>query len=89
MLFQERTTGEYKIYAGAVESARGGYVAAVVIQHACPDSRRTREVFRDESLACGHSFRTAQEALDYAMGRARDFVSRDHAPLPNHLPRAA
>lgn len=82
MLFQERTAGEYRIYAGAVESARGGYVAALIIQHVCVATRRTREIFRDESLACAYGFRSAQEALDYAMNRSRELVARDQAPLP-------
>ena len=82
MLFQERTSGQYRIYAGAVEAARGGYVAALVIQQANGGTARSREVFRDESLACGYGFRSAQEALDYAMNRARDFLAREAAALP-------
>jgi hypothetical protein len=87
MLFQERAIGEYRVYAGAVESTRGGYMAALIIQQMCSRTQRSRDVHRDESLACGHAFRTPQEALDYAMNRAREVLARE--PTGKTLPRAA
>ena len=87
MLFQERAIGEYRVYAGAVETTRGGYMAALIIQQVCERTHRSRDAYRDESLACGHAFRTAQEALDYAMNRAREVLARDTANKT--LPRAA
>ena len=87
MLFQERAIGEYRVYAGSVESPRGGYIAALIIQQVCARTQRSRDIYRDESLACGHAFRSAQEALDYAMNRAREVLARETSPKT--LPHAA
>ena len=39
-------------------------------------SRRTREVWRDDSLACGYRWPTAEAALHYAKNRAREMVRK-------------
>jgi hypothetical protein len=77
MILQERTWGEHHVYAGAIESTRGGYMAAIVIQRRT--GQQQQEVFRDDSLACAYRWRTAQEAIDYAINRAREVLSRKSA----------
>lgn len=80
MQFVECEEGEYRIFVGAVEAARGdGYNAAVVVNHLAACDARPREVFRDDCLACGYRWRTADEAIAYALLRARELV-RKRAP---------
>lgn len=74
MRFQEITEGDYRIYAGAVEAPRGGgYTAAVVVSR-LRGSTPPREAWRDESVACGHRWRSPEEAIGYALSRARELV---------------
>ena len=78
MRFQESHEGDYRIYVGAVEAPRGdGYIAAGVVDRVrgevAPSSRR-REAFRDESLACGYRWPSPDEAIHYAMTRARELI---------------
>ena len=75
MHFQERTEGEYRIYAGALEAPGGeGYIAAVVVNRQRGDDLRPSEAFRDEKLAGGHRWQTAEAALLYAIARGREIV---------------
>jgi hypothetical protein len=69
-----------------------GYIAAVVVSRLlndapgatnaaegnanAPTSRRAREVWRDDSLACGYRWPTAEAALHYAKNRAREMVRK-------------
>ncbi len=77
MRFQECREGDYKIYAGAVESPRGeGYIAALVVSRAEPSPGRPSVAFRDDSVACGYCWRSAEEAIAYALNRAREMVRR-------------
>jgi hypothetical protein len=80
MRFNECQEGDYRIFVGAVEAPRGdGYIAAVVVnrvQGAAP-----REAYRDDSLACGYRWRSPDEAITYAMTRARDLVRNGSAML--------
>jgi hypothetical protein len=74
--FDERTEGHYRIFAGAREALQGdGYVAAIVVQHVHSESRTGREVYRDESLACGHRRESPDDALHYAMNRAQEIIT--------------
>ena len=76
MHFDERTEGPYRIYAGAREALQGdGYVAAIVVQQVHSESRTGREVYRDESLACGHRWESPDDALRYAMNRAQEVIT--------------
>ena len=75
MKFDERLDGDYRIYAGALDVMQGdGYIAAVVVSRLGASTATTREVFRDESLACGHRWMTADEALMFAMCKAREWI---------------
>ena len=75
MRFNECHEGDYRIFVGAVESARGdGYIAALVVNRVRGEPGYTREAFRDDSLACGYRWPSADEAIHYAMNRARELI---------------
>ena len=81
MRFQEITEGDYRIYAGALDAPRGsGYIAAVVVNRV-RGPQPPREVYRDESVACGHRWKSAEEALAYALNRAREMVRKPSPAL--------
>ncbi len=76
MQFEERKIGEYRVYAVALDAPLGhGYIAALVVQteHA---GGAPREILRDESLACGHRWPSADAALAYALAKGRDVVRK-------------
>ncbi len=78
MKFDERIDGDYRIYAGALDVLTGdGYIAAVVVNRVVEAKAKTREVFRDESLACGHRWKSADEALMFALCKAREWIAVD------------
>jgi hypothetical protein len=81
MRFLETREGDYRIFAGALEAPRGaGWTAALVVDRetaAAPGQRR--EAYRDDSLACGYRWPTPDEALRYAVGRARELI-RSRSP---------
>ena len=81
MILQEQSHGDYRIYAGAIESPRGGYTAAFVVQHLGGAQRGMRETLRDDSVACGYRWRTAQEAIDYAVHKAREALTKEARTL--------
>jgi hypothetical protein len=75
MRFQESHEGDYRIYVGALEAPRGdGYIAAVVVNRVRGSVPPQREAFRDDSLACGYRWPSADEAISYAMTRARELI---------------
>jgi hypothetical protein len=81
MKFEECLEGDYRIFVGAVESARGdGWIAAVVVNRVSgAEGRRQREAWRDDSLACGYRWPSPHAAIHYALARAREVVrSRPH-----------
>jgi hypothetical protein len=85
MKFEERVDGDYRIYAGALDVLRGdGYIAAVVVNRTSSRQPKEQEVFRDESLACGHRWSTADEALMFALCKAREWIDhqRQHPSKP-------
>jgi hypothetical protein len=67
MHFSERDVGEFRIYAGAMEEAFGGYVAGVVVHRLRGDRLPPEVVFRDDRLFGGHRFDKASDALTRAM----------------------
>lgn len=75
MQFNECHEGDYRIFVGAVEAPRGdGYIAALVVRRVRGADVPHRDAFRDDSLACGYRWRSADEALHYAMNRARELI---------------
>jgi hypothetical protein len=80
MRFHEAVEGDYRIYVGACEAPKGdGYIAAVVVDRVRGE-RAGRQAFRDESLACGYRWTSPDEALHYAMHRARELI-RSRSPV--------
>jgi hypothetical protein len=79
--FDEVVEGDYRIYAGALEAQQGdGYIAAVVVNRLC-GGNSPREAFRDMELACGHRWRTSNEALRYSLCKGRDLVASEQHRL--------
>ena len=75
MQFTESHEGDYRIFVGAVEAPRGdGYIAALVVNRVRNLAGKHREAFRDDSLACGYRWRSPDEAITYAMNRARELI---------------
>jgi hypothetical protein len=82
MVFDERNVGDYRIYAGALESPRGrGYTAAVVVSRVRGAGPKPREAYRDDSLACGYCWPSAEEALSYALNKGRELIRGEHPRL--------
>ena len=58
-----------------VEAPRGqGYIAALVVNRVRGAQGRNADAFRDDSLACGYRWSSADEAMHYAMNRARELI---------------
>ena len=75
MRFDECHEGDYRIFVGALEAPRGdGYIAALVVNRVRGAAGPRREAFRDDSLACGYRWRSADEAIQYALNRARELI---------------
>ena len=75
MQFDECHEGDYRIFVGAVEAPRGdGYIAALIVNRVRNAQGRHNEAYRDDSLACGYRWRSSDEALHYAMNRARELI---------------
>ena len=82
MRFDESHEGDYRIFVGALEAPRGdGYIAALVVNRVHGAKGPRREAFRDDSLACGYRWRSAEEAIQYAMNRARELIRSRSAML--------
>lgn len=76
MHFDERNEGDYRIYAGALESP-GGYVAAVVVSRWRGIHNPPREAFRDVALSGGHRWDSPVEALSFALRQAQDIIRKE------------
>lgn len=74
MQFIDSTVGDYRIYVGALES-EGGYTAALIVEQR-PAGQAGLICFRDDSLACGYRWPSAEQAMTYAMSRGREMVRR-------------
>ena len=89
MQFDERWVGDYRIFTGALESPIGdGYTAAIVVHVHGRTDAAPREIFRDEGLACGHRWESAEAALAYALTKAQQMV-HNHAALPSEAAKRA
>ena len=75
MRFHESSEGDYRIYVGAVEAPRGdGYIAALIVNRERGAVARHSEAYRDESVACGYRWPSPDEAIHYALTRARELI---------------
>ena len=66
MNFEERATGDFKIYTGAIEKRGGGFLAAVVVQQV-RGSTVPKTVYSADALSNGYRFDSARAALQHAM----------------------
>jgi hypothetical protein len=80
MHFQQSELDDYRIYAGAVEAPHSGYIAALIVNRRAEASQRELEAYRDDSLGCGYRWETADQALSYALTRAREMI-RKRSPV--------
>ena len=80
MHFDERNEGDYRIYAGALE-ARGGYMAAVVVNRQRGIQNAPKEAFRDTALSGGHRWDSPLEALTFALKQAQDIIRKEPQKL--------
>ena len=82
MHFDETNEGNYRIYAGALEAASGdGYIAAVVVNRMHDAGKPPREAYRDTSLSGGHRWRSAPDAISFAVARAREVIRTEQHRL--------
>lgn len=82
MRFEEFVEGEYRVFIGALEAPLNeGYTAALIMTALRGPQGRAGEAYRDESLACGYRWPTAEEAMAYARARAREMVRMRPAVL--------
>jgi hypothetical protein len=82
MHFDEREEGEYRIYAGALESKFGdGYIATLVVNRVRGVERGPREAYRDEALAGGHRWARPEQAGSYALGKGAEVIRTEQHRL--------
>jgi hypothetical protein len=75
MQFHETHEGDYRIYVGAMDAPHGeGWIAALIVNRVHGAPGKQREAFRDDSLACGYRWRSADEAIHNATNRARELI---------------
>ena len=67
MQFAEQDHGDYRVYGGALDDRDGGYRAAVVVVRLRGHRNQPEIVYRDERIASGHVFSSAEQALKRAM----------------------
>ena len=91
MHFDERDEGDYRIYAGAMESPAGdvespagdGFVGAVVMTRWRGCASPPQEILRDERLAGGHRWRTPDQALAFAIRRGQEVLGVGSSSVPD------
>jgi hypothetical protein len=79
MQFAECNEGAFRIYVGALESPKGdGFTAALIVKPRQSAGLAAQDAwaYRDDNLACGHRWPSAEAALAYALARGRDVVRR-------------
>jgi hypothetical protein len=92
MHFDERDEGDFRIYAGAIESPHGGYTAAAVVKQVrgVPEAV---EVLRDLHMSGGHAWDDPERALNFAMRVATEVIRARGKQMLAHtatqLPKAA
>ena len=74
----ERTEGDYRIVARAVHGpSQRGYVAAVEVRRVRGGAGTPRLAYREEGLAGGHVWPSAQAARLYALAKAQDVIRHE------------
>ena len=67
MQFAEQDHGDYRVYGGALDGRDGTYRAAVVVVRLRGHRNQPEIVYRDERIASGYAFPSAEHALKSAM----------------------
>ncbi|MBE0548489.1 MAG: hypothetical protein IH627_12760 [Rubrivivax sp.] len=67
MRLVEKQFGDFRICGAAIEQARGGFVAGVVVVRTAGGKAPREQVFRDEALDEGWEWPSASAALDFAL----------------------
>jgi hypothetical protein len=67
MNLQEREVGDFRIYAGALDAARGGYTAAVEVHRVRGADQPPEVVFSSDRVSGGHRFEAPAAALRHAL----------------------
>lgn len=67
MNFAEKDVSGFRIYAGAMETAQGGYVAGVGVRLLSDQAKDGGLVFMNDTLSGGHRFATPEEAIRHAL----------------------
>jgi hypothetical protein len=78
----EMNEGDYRIYARAVPVSRGeGFVATVVVQRIRGNIDKPQLAYRDEQLAGGHRWPSAEAARQFAAAKAREVIRSEQYRL--------
>jgi hypothetical protein len=78
MHFDERDDGDFRIYAGAMETP-SGYIAAVAVRR-LHGGDPTRVLYRDEAMAGGHVWGQPKDALQYAVLSGQKWIRGHFEP---------
>lgn len=75
MTSDERTEGDYRIVAQALADPDCmGFIAAVTVQRVGGIAHGPREAYRDERLAGGYAWPSAEAACLYALAKAQEVI---------------
>ena len=80
MHFAEQDHGDYRIYGGALDGRDGTYRAAVVVVRLRGYRNQPEIVYRDERIAAGYAFVSAEQALKRAMEAGRAILRSRFEP---------
>jgi hypothetical protein len=75
MQFAERDVGDYRICARARKAPQNrGYIAGVIVSRQAGTVESQRLAYRDQNLAGGYVWASADDALLYAMSMAKEMI---------------
>jgi hypothetical protein len=81
MHFAEQDHGDYRVYGGALDGRDGSYRAAVVVVRLRGHRNQPEIVYRDERVASGHAFPSAEQALKHAMEAGQAILRSRFEPV--------
>jgi hypothetical protein len=82
MHFDERKIGDFRIFVGALEAPKGqGYTATMVVERIQCAKGVTREILREDNIACGHRWESPSDALKYALKKAQEAIRDRCSPM--------
>jgi hypothetical protein len=80
MHFAEQDHGDYRVYGGALDGRDGTYRAAVVVVRLRGHRNQPEIVYRDERVAAGYAFSSAEQALKRAMEEGQSILRSRFEP---------